>query len=484
MVYMRKTKDIYISSELRKVLLEIKSESLVASLLLKKRHKREVLVDDCVNYISLSNSIKDRLSYLTVDRIKSIKEKSLDSKVDIWESSSRYHTKAGSFVGKVFKNIPANEVEKFSNLFRAEMNKPVFTFEIVNGDRIKEFYLHNSYKNHNGTLGMSCMKHEGCQNMLDLYSDNKESIKMLVMLDESKKLMGRALLWISDEFKVMDRIYTISDEELSSYFKKWAMANNYYHKKEQNWNNTIAFDKFGKDPKDFKLKLKLDKSSYRKYPYMDTFKFIDDNGFLYNYHPSDPSNFNFKTLCATDGGYQDSEYLKFDSISNKFGYPGDMTYLTYLQIYTFYNNCNYSEINNTYILLKDSVYNDIIHDHIFNEERESFNNRDLINSKIEMIQNREKNDVPELKKKSFFDTYLDTFSSSYLRSRATRVSAVQENQANREEVYVNPQDMYMRNQESDEIQCTERVINQEVRDVYQDILSNDIEGFTFNVDEF
>ena len=112
MPYERKTVDIYISNNLKKVLQEIEHDSLVAQLLLKKRHDKVDVAEDFVNYISLSSQDKRRISYLTTDRIESLSEG------EYWSSSRRYHAKPGSFITKIFKNIPSKEVEKFSNLFR------------------------------------------------------------------------------------------------------------------------------------------------------------------------------------------------------------------------------------------------------------------------------------------------------------------------------------------------------------------------------
>lgn len=401
MPYERKTIDIYISDELKSILTEIEHESLVAHILLKKRHAKEDIVDDNVNYISLSSQDKRRISYLTSDRMESIDES------EYWTSSRRYHAKPGSFLSKVFKELPAKEVEKFSNLFRSEVDKPEFTFEVVNGQRIKELYYWESYASDRGPLGISCMKHEHCQKYLDVYSDNKDNISMLAMFNRDGKLIGRALLWNFESFKLMDRIYTICDEEYSSYFKKWASKNDYLHKKEQNWFNTMAFDQFGQKPVDLRLELKLSNRNYDYYPYMDTFKFIDDGGVLYNYQP----DCRFRTLCSTDGQKQGSDYLRFDSISKVFRYPGDTVWLEYLSIYTHHDNCYYSECNDRYILRDDSIYCEDARDYIFTEENESHNNREAIDSRIAYNKEREGMRNKKASTKSKISDYLGSVGS-------------------------------------------------------------------------
>ena len=110
MAYERKTFDLIISEELKAVLSEIESDSQVARLLLKKRHDKEDLVDNPVNFISISREDRTKLSYLTSERMEVL------SPTEYWTSSRRFQAKPGGFISKVFKNVTSREVEKFSNL--------------------------------------------------------------------------------------------------------------------------------------------------------------------------------------------------------------------------------------------------------------------------------------------------------------------------------------------------------------------------------
>jgi hypothetical protein len=236
MSYERKTYDLFISEELKEILTTIESESLVAQLLLRKRHDKESLVESPVNFISVSSSDRTKLAYLSADRIESI-DPSL-----YWSSSRRFAVKPGSFVTKLFKDIPSKEVEKFSNLYRAQSNKAEFKLSIVDGSKMLTYYHINSYAQERGTLGASCMKYDNCQDYLGIYTHNSDKVKMLVMLNDEGGLIGRALLWNLNDYKIMDRIYTISDEEFAFQFKKWATDNGYLYKSEQNWYNTLNFE--------------------------------------------------------------------------------------------------------------------------------------------------------------------------------------------------------------------------------------------------
>lgn len=357
MKYKRKTSDILISNDLRKILKQIKQESLVARLLLRKRHKLETLSNNHVNYISTSKTEKGRISYLTQDRISSL------DKSEYWESNRRYQAKPGAFISKVFKNIPPKEVEKFSSLFRTISIMPEFTFSVVKGNDIKKFYHVDSYSCESGSLGVSCMKYDNCQKLFDIYTKSKE-VSMLVMLDNSGRLMGRALLWDIKPDKVMDRIYTIDDELLRFYFKKWATKNNYWYKSEQNWYNTLQFEQIGKEKREIKIEIKSEEFKY--YPYMDTFKFINiDTNSLFNYIPE---NSNIKILISCDGSKYDGNYLKFDSISGFYRYSGECVYIDYLNIYTHENNAIWSRLNEKYILTGDSKYCDKLDDYIFKDD--------------------------------------------------------------------------------------------------------------------
>ncbi len=370
--YNRKTMDLLISDELRNVLTEIESESLVAKLLLNKRLKIEEVVDSPINYISISSDDKAKISYLTEDRIKSLDPDTY------WTSKSRYKGKPGAFVSKLFKDISSKEIEKFSNLFRTQSLMPKFKFKVVEGDDIKKYYYYTSYVcdqygNTTGSLNSSCMKHDHCQNLFKVYTKNTDLVKMLIMLDDNDKLIGRSLLWNIESNKIMDRIYTIADEDYMFHFKKWATQNGYLYKSQQNWYNTIFFENLNVMKKELYLEFNLTKNP-KNYPYMDTFKFINlKSGRLYNYIPED---IEIVTLTSSDGGYHDSEYLKFDGIDKVFRHKNEVKWLPYLNLFTSSNNCLYSDINSTYILSSHCVFDNILSDYIFIGEYQHLNKSD------------------------------------------------------------------------------------------------------------
>ena len=375
MSYIRKTADIFISSELLSILTQIMDQSLIARMLLKQRHNVEDLSVDYVNYISLAKSDKTKISYITNDRVNDVE--------DPWNTSKRFNVRPGSFVKKVFVNIPEKEVEKFATLFRNIQTAPEFTFKIVEGKDILKYYHYESYADQSASLGASCMKHTSCQDFLGIYSDNSDIIKMLVMLDKYGRVIGRALIWDLGPNKIMDRIYTIHDENYTSHFKKWADDNGVFYKKEQKWNNTLFFESKGNSIMS-ELSVKLSKTTYRKYPYLDTFKFLDrENCTLYNYIPS---NVNIVTISAADGGYQPCDFLVRDGKTDLFHYYHDTSWVEYKGYRTHSNNIFYSDINDAVILKEDAIYNEELGDYVFIDN--SFNNTERINERIDLIRKR------------------------------------------------------------------------------------------------
>lgn len=444
---------IVISAELREVLSEI-SDSLVAQLLLKDEHNIEDLADDFVNYISFSKKDRTKISYLPKERSEGLTEE------ECFMTSKRIMAKPGGFISKVFKNIPEKEVEKFSTLFRSEVTKPRLNFKVVEGSEIKAYYLYSSYAERNGgSLHASCMKHNSCQSFLDIYSKNPDVCKMVLLYDSEEfaegdyyqdgKIVGRALLWDISGHKLMDRIYTINDEKYQFYFKQWATKNDYLFKTQQNWFNTKYFEKLGGDKQKIELELDLKYKSFDYVPYMDTFKFMDYDGVLYNYQPEGKD---FYTLTDTGGRKNGYDHLVTDIVDDVLRYRGEAIRLRYLgdNKWTHPNNCNYSEIMDCYILKDHCHRHEVINDWVFNEEYSSNNDNDRINERVEWIKQREEERRLRAEQRksrsSSYDDYLNTISGEGIRFRF-------EEMINR--YYIDPQTV---EQEAQEEETTQPVV--------------------------
>ena len=383
MAYIRKTTDILTSYEFDLVLEQIKDNSEVARLLLRKRHPIENLVDNHINYISISNSDKTKISYLTSERSLNIISSSPygEGADELWSSSRRFHVKPGAFISKIFKNIHPKEVENFSQLFRNVQTKITSTFKVITGSDILDYYHYESYLSESGSLGNSCMKYDSCQDYLDLYTDNKDKISMLVMVADNSKLIGRALLWQIDDMKIMDRIYTIDDETYQYHFKKWADDNGYLYKKEQKWNNTLFFESKGKTIyKEISFELKS--FEFNHYPYMDTFKFLNTNdGVISN----TPKTINDRTLLSTDGSTYGHDHLTMCQKSKLFYNYDETTYLDYLSMRVWCGLTVYSDVCDLSILKDDATFDNSVNDWIFKDD--DLNNNVVLNKVRETRKN-------------------------------------------------------------------------------------------------
>ena len=392
--YVRKTIDFFISDKLRELLTLFSSESEVARKLLHRRISSDEIIEDHVNFVSISDSDPSKISYLTKDRISKIGD---SPDFDYWTTSKRFHCKPGALVTKIFKDVSSKEVEKFSNLYKSFVLKNDLVFKIVSGDDIKKYYHQDSYQSESGSLGSSCMKYSKCQNFLDLYTKS-DKVKMVILSKEKSDLIiGRALIWDcsqdSDGYrvssKIMDRIYTIQDEDYTHFFKIWAKENGYWFKTNQNWGDAGHFDSKTEESVELKLSLKIDTSDLFKYPYLDTFKWLDiKSGDIFNYKPTYFTNdtSRFILLSSADGQYNDCNHIKFDDIDRVWRHPGDMEYYGGGN-YTTPRNLNYSNIFETWILRSESVYEESIDDFIYIDV--SKNDEKLIEErKIQLIAER------------------------------------------------------------------------------------------------
>ena len=379
--YERKTSDIYISDKLRDVLEIFKDKSEVAKHLLYRRLSKDILQENHINYIGVSVNDPTKISYLPVDRIEKIEQSNED---DFWTTSKRIACKPGTFIGKLFNNISAKEVENFSTLYKTFSAKKDLEFKVVSGEDIRKYYNYETYFNQRGTLGSSCMKSDICQPYFDIYTENS-NISMLVLFSREDLVLGRALLWTNGEDKIMDRIYTISDEEYLNHMTKWAIDNGYSHRLYQNWANSVEFTD-GKVEFEKQIDIQLEKWTFKRYPYLDTFKWLDlKTGILTNYRPKhflDERENEHVTLAAPTGGYEWGYYLRFDDLERRFAYYGDLGKIGEDR-WTSTSNCRWSETLQQWILRDEATYSETLEDYIYSDLEK--NPKDLVKARMDFV---------------------------------------------------------------------------------------------------
>ena len=225
-----------------------------------------------------------------------------------FQATGRQKAKVGRVVRQIFddtgRTVSDYELELFSNYLRALDSTLLGEFSLVEGDAILDAYHRDNYMSRQGTLNNSCMKYDECQQYLQVYADNPDIVKLLVMFNkENHKVMGRALVWNTSEGFVMDRIYGSCVTQAS--FEKYAEMQGWWFKHDMG----SFFIKSLKDednPTKLDLEVSLERL-YDFYPYMDTFQYFDTKAnklYTTQYHGHDVQ------LTGTDGddhpGFQDA----------------------------------------------------------------------------------------------------------------------------------------------------------------------------------
>jgi hypothetical protein len=228
--------------------------------------------------------------------------------------------KIGRFISKLLEtdkkliNNPSKlnyDIEEFINNYKAIIIGQNFEFEIVSGKDIKKYYNRISYYALKGNLGMSCMAHRSCQGYFDIYVNNPEVCKMLILKSKQipDKIFGRALLWKLNNGKtMMDFVYKI-DEYHNYIFEIEAKRRGFILRNEAVRNGN-------------KVSVKLRNHKHRnmsngilsfffsifypgtRYPFLDTLQYLNvKTNILTNQLPDFPS-YEWINLRSTSGEYR------------------------------------------------------------------------------------------------------------------------------------------------------------------------------------
>lgn len=269
------------------------------------------IINEIGNYFRKEDG--DSVSYVPKSRYDTI-----DSNNPFNSGSGRVTIRVGRLVTKFIKksvyetyNIVPKDVETFVNLYKSCFNRESTKLEIVEGKDIQKWYLETNYYHSNGnrygTLWNSCMRQPERNKFMKMYTENPDN-KMLVLLTNDGKLLGRALLWdkvydnLDNEYKFMDRVYTVYDHDINI-FKDWARDNGYVHKMEQNARTEryiVSYNSDGKrDARSLELYVKIENHQQKYYPYLDTFKFYDSR--YGTFSNNDDSRYEY-ILVQSNGG--------------------------------------------------------------------------------------------------------------------------------------------------------------------------------------
>lgn len=309
---------------------------------------------------------------------------------EMWKRG-RSPIKVGRFVKKLLPDLTDKDIERFSNKFRAALNKPDEQIMVVEGDEIKKWYLHYNYFEIKHTLGGSCMRYERCSDYLNIYSENPDVCKLLCIVklnsDDEYKLVARALIWkVEDqEFDFfLDRQYTIHDSYVDK-MREWAKNMGYAYKTNNNHTDItlVTYEETNK----LNMVVKLKNYKFKSYPYMDTFKKLDtQKGTLHNTLVEEGVGY---ILNKTDGTYKVISEMIYSEWHGEYYPEARLVYSNFLDDYILrgesvevtrgsgrhrgwypegHERIVYDYWNDDFLFDNDAVYSQYYEGHIMMEE--------------------------------------------------------------------------------------------------------------------
>ena len=207
----------------------------------------------------------------------------------LYDPKKRYHASAGKIARRILgelgiEGFDDKTIEYFVGMYKLESFKECgdngdYIYEEVKGEDIRWSYHENNYYELSSELGSSCMRYSQCQPYLDIYVENPEVVSLAV-LKRKGKIAARSLVWnIHDGSKVVhDRIYAYN-EEAKIILKAKFQTLDYYDA----YNGSESFQ------------VNLKHTSFDQYPYMDTFRYLNLRGYIYN---NDHGGYDYCLDCA------------------------------------------------------------------------------------------------------------------------------------------------------------------------------------------
>lgn len=299
----------------------------------------EVIIQASSNFTDILVKINDRISNKILELIESNTDLTVNfNYIDVNPDGTLSFindTKSKDFelwggprqnikVGRIIRNIliesnfshSEKELEDFINKFKSQISNTSDKkkFEIFYGEDIYKFYNSIDYDKENGLgqLGKSCMNRKPAD-FFQIYTKNPNKVGLIVLFDENKNMIGRSLLWKTEnEFLFMDRIYTFDDSDIDL-FKLQGDEKGYWYKDKQN-TSYMSRDNFvykfdicsNNDRKQEDIIVKLDNYDFNIYPYLDSLCYYNSNdGLLSNNRFLIDSDL---LLCNMDGHHKDSDF--------------------------------------------------------------------------------------------------------------------------------------------------------------------------------
>jgi len=311
---------MYLSKDLTEILKRMSSPIANDLLTLSRRN---ILFD-----ISFMDVVEGGMvTYISTMKVKKMEENGLDIKKartnynsELWKSSQRVQpTRINKVIGKIFRGRYSQaEIEKFGNEFKAKEKSQDDKMKVIYGNEIKKYYHQNMYSSlERGTLASSCMRYAEKQSYFGLYVENAPSdnlkeyqshVGMLVLLDDDKRLLGRALVWFNSirpepGRTFMDRIYTTNDSDIIT-FTDYAKRNGWLYKSQQTYNNPTYIDPRDNSKHNLTLSFRLKPKEFPKYPFMDTLLYYTPDTGRISTVPPKTKKYTYYKIQSVDGNAQ------------------------------------------------------------------------------------------------------------------------------------------------------------------------------------
>ena len=324
--------------KLDRLFLILEKEIKVGDNLTKKLNKINTPLSKKILGFLNSNKIKDdaNVEYVDYDK-KNEKLITLGYKDRDGNTKERLLkiNKLLNYLGSDIGDIKGYEVEELiSHLQKADTSQ----LKLVDGEDILKAYHCDNYED-GETMG-SCMRHDYAQEYLEIYTENPNEVKCLVLLNpETKKVRGRALIWHMDnDQQFMDRIYTIN-KEYEKYFHNYAEENNI----SRSAKSTVTLENGGE---------------YDTYPYMDKFQYYQPStGTL---SADNESGDDWIVLQDTHGGHSEpGVYIEYGEHEGERVDEDEAFYISYRTPYEYKEGWAHQEdltvIDSEVYLLDDCV---------------------------------------------------------------------------------------------------------------------------------
>ena len=328
-------------------------------------------------YIDRSRTDSHKISYITTKKRNELKKHIKDFKFDTTNATRKkyfFHTSPSKLLQKffnstIFWNDPTES--KILQTLTQRLYKAQNTGETFKSHTAEE--IPNIYHTSNHQIVGSCMQ-EKPTSFFELHTLFPDNLKLYAQYNKQGVLIARALFWrtkfgtcfsTKDEC-YLDRIYLNTDDNdlkpdlYYKFYKKVLKAENVelcnfynlHHAKESKLTGEGEFYGLSNYAPFSELAPSESIDNLEKYPYMDTFCYIDDYGNL-----TDREEDWCKKLDSTSGGFEED-----DSICDceHCGYEIDRDELIYVEdegievcpdcaVWSDADNCSYLNDNCTYV---------------------------------------------------------------------------------------------------------------------------------------